>query len=69
MDNSNTIEREISTVRNEILYEKNELNREPIGLPNPILTAEISTNQRRLQSLEQKEERTKEYEQSHGFGY
>jgi hypothetical protein len=68
MDNSN-IEREISTVRNEIRSEKSELNREPIGLARPVLTAEISTDQRKLQRLEQKEERAKEYEQSHGFGY
>jgi hypothetical protein len=69
MENSNTIEREISTVRNEIRSEKSELNREPIGLANPVLTAEISADQRKVQRLEQKEERAKEYGQSHGFGY
>jgi hypothetical protein len=69
MEDTNTIEREISSVRSEIRREQNELSRDPIGPPNPAIAAEINANERTLKTLEQKEERTNEYEQSHGFGY
>jgi hypothetical protein len=49
--------------------ENSELSREINNLPNSVLAIETSTDQRKVQSVEQKEERAKEYEQSHGFGY
>ena len=69
MEDTNTIEREISSVRSEIRREQNELSRDPIGPSNPTIAAEINANERTLKTLEQKEERANEYEQSHGFGY
>ena len=40
MEDTNTIEREISSVRSEIRREQNELSRDPIGPPNPAIAAE-----------------------------
>ncbi len=69
MEDTNTIERDISSVRGEIRREQNELSRDPVGPPNPVIAAEINANERTLKTLEQKEERANEYEQAHGFGY
>lgn len=69
MEDTNTIERDISSVRSEIRREQNELSRDPIGPPNPTIAAELNANERTLKTLEQKEERANEYDQSHGFGY
>ena len=69
MEDTNTIERDISSVRSEIRREQNELSRDPIGPPNPAIATELNANERTLKTLEQKEERANEYEQSHGFGY
>jgi hypothetical protein len=69
MEDTNTIEREISSVRSEIRSEQNELSRDPVGPANPAIVAELNANECTLSRLEQKEERANEYEQSHGFGY
>ncbi len=69
MEDTNTIERDISSVRSEIRREQNELSRDPVGPANLAIAAELNANERVLNRLEQKEERPKEYEQSQGFGY
>jgi hypothetical protein len=69
MEDTNTIEREISSVRSEIRREQNELSRDPVGPANPAFAAELNANERTLSRLEQREDRVNEYEQSHGFGY
>jgi hypothetical protein len=69
MEDTNTIERDISSVRSEIRREQNELSRDLVGPPNPVIEAELNANERALNRLEQKEDRANEYEQSHGFGY
>ena len=69
MEDTNTIEQDISSVRSEIRREQNELSRDPVGPPNPAIAAELTANERTLTRLEQKEDRANEYEQSHGFGY
>ena len=69
MEDTNTIERDISAVRSEIRNEQNQLSGDPIGPPKPVISAELSANERTLQVLEQKEDGVKEYEQTHGFGY
>jgi hypothetical protein len=69
MEDTNTIERDISSVGSEIRREQNELSRYPVGPVNLAIAAELNANERALKRLEQKEDRAKEYEQSHGFGY